>query len=398
MLLRSIRTHDILLERQSDYRERAKMRNHPGKRVAGIIIDIVMYTVMVLQMLYVFIGNLPHEILGIVLFACLIGHFVIKWKRIRAIFRGYAKKKTAVRISEGITLILFAGMILMAVSSMGVSRFLFPWFRFLSDSTFHRMLATIVLALSVLHGGWVLLLRTEKKKSFAAGILLCCALSLAMGLWAVPYLNRHFRRVEADYTEVVSGEKSAWDGGKPLVVYFTRVGNTDFDEDVDVVSGASLLVVSDELMGNTQIMADMLCDIIGCEEAAITTTGQHYPSSYNDTIAVARTELQENARPEILPIDVSGYETIILVYPIWWGTIPMPVATFLEGNDFAGKKILLVATQGSSGFSRSTADIREIVPDAEVTEGISVYCDDIPQAREALYQMIHDYNGENDNR
>ena len=76
----------------------------------------------------------------------------------------------------------------------------------------------------------------------------------------------------------------------------------------------------------------------------------------------------------------------------------MPVATFLEGNDFAGKKVLLVATQGSSVFSRSTADIREIVPDAEVTEGIIVYCDDIPKAREALYQMILDYNEEADNR
>ena len=73
---------------------------------------------------------------------------------------------------------------------------------------------------------------------------------LALGLWVVPYLNRHFRRVEVDYQESVSGEKASWAGEKPLVVYFTRVGNTDFEEDVDAVSGASLMLASGKLTGN----------------------------------------------------------------------------------------------------------------------------------------------------
>ena len=67
----------------------------------------------------------------------------------------------------------------------------------------------------------------------------------------VPYLNRHFKVVRISYAEKVHGEKVDWKGSKPLVVYFTRLGNTDFDDDVDAVSGASLLLADGKLMGTT---------------------------------------------------------------------------------------------------------------------------------------------------
>ena len=93
-------------------------------------------------------------------------------------------------------------------------------------------------------------INSTRKKMIVAGIVILSALLLALGLWVVPYLNRHFRRVEVDYQESVSGEKASWAGEKPLVVYFTRVGNTDFEEDVDAVSGASLMLASGKLTGN----------------------------------------------------------------------------------------------------------------------------------------------------
>ena len=75
---------------------------------------------------------------------------------------------------------------------------------------------------------------------------------------------------------------------------------------------------------------------------------------------------------------------MVLVYPLWWGTLPMPVATFLEQNDFTGKTLALVATQGSSGFGSSARDIAALAPGAQVEEWVSVYCDDIPVARQQL--------------
>ena len=226
-----------------------------------ILIDLVMYGILMIQMLYAFIGNTVHEILGILLFLCVITHIILKRKRFKAIFRKGAHKNPAVRLSEIVTMLLFLCLIIMLISSMGVSRLLFPWFRMMSSPWFHRLLASVILMLSVIHGGMHVYLRTKRKKLTIAVIVLFSILSLVLGLWVVPYMNRHFRRVELDYEETVRGGKVEWPGEKPLVVYFTRVGNTDFKTDVDVVSGASLAMASGELMGNTQILADMICDL-----------------------------------------------------------------------------------------------------------------------------------------
>ena len=157
---------------------------------------------------------------------------------------------------------------------------------------------------------------------------------------------------------------------------------------MDAVSGASLLISDGELMGSNELLADMVCDIIDCEAVPITLTGKRYPSSYNDTISVAGDELKANARPEIEPIDVSGYDSIILIYPLWWYSIPMPVATFLEQNDLAGKTIYLIASQGGSGYGNTITEIKDLCPNSTVIPVTSIYCEDIPNAREELVKVL----------
>ena len=66
----------------------------------------------------------------------------------------------------------------------------------------------------------------------------------------------------------------------------------------------------------------------------------------------------------------------------------MPVASFLEQNEWNGKKLRLIATQGSSGFVSSTADIQRMADGAEVTELVSIYCDDIPHARPQITDCL----------
>jgi len=270
-----------------------------------------------------------------------------------------------------------------------VSRTLFPWFNFMQDPSLHKYLATSLFTLSVLHGGMKFYRKSEKKKKTVFIIALLAILAIVLGLVAVPYINRHFRTVEIDYNEKVSGDKIR-EGKEFLIVYFTRVGNTDFEEDVDAVSGASLLKADGRLMGNTELMAHMLRDITGCEIVPITLKGEKYPSSYSDTVVVAGKELKNDARPEIEAIDISGYSSIILVYPLWWGTIPMPVATFLEEHDFTGKTIYALITQGSAGFGSSIGDIEKMAKDANVVKGLSIYCDDIPDVRDELKDWIEE--------
>lgn len=356
-------------------------------KIIGTAVDIVMYLLMLLQMLYVFTGNNLHEILGAVFFVCLIAHIIIKRRFLTGLFK--FKGKSAARITSNVvTILLTAASAIMILSSMGVSRLLLPQFRSFGSADLHTYLATAVLTLAVLHGGIKGFMMTKKKKLTAVLIATGCIASTAVGLALVPYLNRHFKVVDIDLNEKISGEKVKLSGRKPLVVYFTRLGNTDFEDNIDAVLGASLLLADGELMGSNQFIAEMIENAVDCDVRAITLTGEKYPSSYGDTVSVAGKELRANERPSIEPIDVSSYDSVILVYPLWWGSVPMPVATFLESADFTGKDLFLIATHGSSGYGSSVDDIKSMAKGADVHEVMSIYCDDIPDSRGRIVEWL----------
>ena len=56
-------------------------------------------------------------------------------------------------------------------------------------------------------------------------------------------------------------------------------------------------------------------------------------------------------------------------YPIWWYVAPTIINTFLETYDFGGKKIVLFATSGGSGFGNTIKELQLSAPDAVITEG-----------------------------
>ena len=76
-------------------------------------------------------------------------------------------------------------------------------------------------------------------------------------------------------------------------------------------------------------------------------------------------------RPEIMKkkMDMSSYDEILLGFPIWWYVAPTIVNTFLEAYDFSGKKIVLFATSGGSGFGNTVKELQPSAPDAVITEG-----------------------------
>ncbi|MDE5777029.1 MAG: NAD(P)H-dependent oxidoreductase [Lachnospiraceae bacterium] len=68
--------------------------------------------------------------------------------------------------------------------------------------------------------------------------------------------------------------------------------------------------------------------------------------------------------------EVEMYDLIFLGFPIWWYTAPRIISTFLESYDFAGKKIVLFATSGGSGFGKTLDDLKSSISDkATITEG-----------------------------
>ena len=52
------------------------------------------------------------------------------------------------------------------------------------------------------------------------------------------------------------------------------------------------------------------------------------------------------------------YDTIYVGFPIWWYVAPTIINTFLESDDFSGKKIKLFATSGGSGFGKTAKELQ----------------------------------------
>lgn len=68
--------------------------------------------------------------------------------------------------------------------------------------------------------------------------------------------------------------------------------------------------------------------------------------------------------------DVAGHSTIFHGFPIWWHTAPTIINRFLESYDFTGKRIVLFATSGGSGFGKTVQKLHEgIIGDVELEEG-----------------------------
>ena len=67
--------------------------------------------------------------------------------------------------------------------------------------------------------------------------------------------------------------------------------------------------------------------------------------------------------------NMADYDTVLIGFPIWWYVAPTIVNTFLEKFDFSGKKVVLFATSGGSGFGNTVKELQPSAPNTEIVEG-----------------------------
>lgn len=116
-----------------------------------------------------------------------------------------------------------------------------------------------------------------------------------------------------------------------------------------------------------------------------------YPDDYDATIKRWRQEMEEGKRVEInnpLAVDPQDYEIIFLGFPIWGGSYPPPVATFLEDYSLKGKKIVTFATFGSGGLESATADVAKAQPESDVKAGYGVRNIRVDKARDEIRRFL----------
>jgi flavodoxin len=161
---------------------------------------------------------------------------------------------------------------------------------------------------------------------------------------------------------------------KCLIAYFSRAGNN--------YVGGNIVNLP---VGNTEVVAKVIREMTGGDLFHIQAV-KEYPKDYTETTDVAKEELRTSARPKLIGHveTMASYEVVFLGHPNWWGTMPMPVFTFLEGYDLSGKTIIPFCTHEGSGFGRSVSDIKKTCPQSTILDGLAIRGGDVKNSYDEI--------------
>ena len=137
---------------------------------------------------------------------------------------------------------------------------------------------------------------------------------------------------------------------------------------------AKKLVAYFSASGTTKKTAELLAEAAGADLYEITPKVAYTKADLNWMDKKSRSSVEMNDKkfsPEIEDKDanIAEYDEIILGFPIWWYVAPTIVNTFLEKFDFSGKKVVLFATSGGSGFGNTVKELQPSAPNTEIVEG-----------------------------
>ena len=165
---------------------------------------------------------------------------------------------------------------------------------------------------------------------------------------------------------------------KTLIAFFSRADENYF--------GGAMRYVK---VGNTEIVVNGMKELIDADTFKIEMKNPYSPV-YMTCIEEAKKDLRAKARPELvsMPESIDGYDTVVLAYPNYWGTMPMAVFTFLEAFDFTGKTILPLCTNEGSGMGSSERDIKKTCPGADVKKGLSVTGSQAANAKASVQKWL----------
>lgn len=185
--------------------------------------------------------------------------------------------------------------------------------------------------------------------------------------------------------ENITEEGSA---GQNLIVYFSRWGNTGYEENVDATTSASIIIDQDTF-GTTEYVARMIQEETGGELHFIQTQ-ESYPVDFDELREQNHREMDEGYLPLLVEsdLDLSQYDTVFIGYPVWAGDVPQAVLSFLNAHSLSGKKIVPFCTHEGYGAGSSYQTLKQASPDAVVEDGLAIEASDVPNAEESVKEWL----------
>ena len=138
---------------------------------------------------------------------------------------------------------------------------------------------------------------------------------------------------------------------------------------------AKSLVAYFSASGVTGKVAEVLAKAAGADLHEIKPAVPYTSADLNWMDKKSRSSVEmadPSSRPEIANKveNMDQYDTVFVGFPIWWYVAPTIINTFLEQYDFSGKKIVLFATSGGSGFGKTASALKNSVSaSAQIVEG-----------------------------
>jgi len=174
-------------------------------------------------------------------------------------------------------------------------------------------------------------------------------------------------------------------GPAVLVAYFSQY---EFLEDharaADGVTSASVAP------GDVERIAGMIQNATGADLFRI-IAADPYPADYDETAERARQEVNENLRPSLAQSveNMDRYNVVYLGYPVWAGSFPLPVATFLESYDFSGKTVVPFCTH--EGFIKEDIwdQFAVLTPEADLLEGFDINLLELHPTEENIEEWLN---------
>ena len=151
--------------------------------------------------------------------------------------------------------------------------------------------------------------------------------------------------------------------------------NTGLNEETEGMSEkADTLVVCFSCTGTTKGVAEKIVKLTDADFYEIFAADPYTDEDRNwhdDDSRTTHEQNDESVRPEIgsETLELEGYRTIYIGYPIWWGQEPRIMDTFVESYDFEGITLIPFCTSGSSGIGSSGTNLAENAGSGNWLEG-----------------------------
>ena len=166
-----------------------------------------------------------------------------------------------------------------------------------------------------------------------------------------------------------------------LVVYFSHSGETYTPDGI---------VMQQE--GNTELMARKIVSHLGKGDLFRIETVKPYPTNYQECCDVAKAELESKAMPELQSVveRIDDYDVIFIGYPIWCGTYPRAVASFIDkmSQGLNGRIIIPFSTNEGSDWGESLGDLKAALPGSLFYPGLALRGSKVGESEKQINEWL----------